>query len=503
MPIPTNQPGQTAPAADGKPPLPQFRHFVDGQFVDSLNGATFDDMNPATDELLATVARGEAQDIDRAVQAAKKSFEEGPWARMPIKARCDKLREIGDRILERREALALAETLDTGKPITESLEGDIPRAAQNFHFFAEAAGQLHEESYTIDPMERHFTSREPLGVVGLITPWNLPLYLATWKVAPALAMGNSVVLKPAEWTPATATMLAEIMQEADLPPGVFNVVHGFGPNAAGEALTRHSEVRAISFTGENATGQAIMKVASETLKKLTFELGGKGATVIFEDADLSQAVPTAVRAAFRNQGQICLAGSRLFVQKSILEQALPEIVAAVQAIRVGDPLLPETRMGSLISREQFEKVLRYVELGKQEGRLLVGGEPISPAEGLGKGYFLQPTVFTNLPNESPICQKEIFGPVLPIIPFETEQDAIDMVNSTRYGLSASVWSRDVNRCHRVSQGIRAGIVWVNCWFARDLRTPFGGMKASGIGREGGRYALEFFSEAKTVAYRYQ
>ena len=500
MPVPINQPEQVRLDT----PVPHLNHFINGAFVPSVQAeATFENRNPATGELLSTVALGQAEDVDRAVQAARSAFEKGYWAKMPVKARSQKLQAISRKILERSEALAHAETLDTGKPITESLEGDIPRAAQNFQFFAEAVAHLHEESYTLDPMERHFITREPLGVAGLITPWNLPLYLATWKVAPALAMGNSVVLKPAEWTPTTANMLAEIIQEVDLPPGVFNVVHGYGHQGAGEALTRHPDVRAISFTGETDTGKAIMKIASESLKKLTFELGGKGATVIFEDADLSQAIPTAVRAAFRNQGQICLAGSRLLIQRSILQQTLPDIIAAVEAIPIGDPLDPATRMGSLISREHLEKVLSYIELGKREGRLLTGGERLTQPEFLKQGFFIQPTVFTDLPNHSRVCHEEIFGPVLPIIPFDTEEEAVDLINSTQYGLSASVWSQDVNRCHRVSQNIRAGVLWINCWFARDLRTPFGGMKASGMGREGGRYALEFFSETKAVTYRYQ
>lgn len=484
-------------------PMDTLRLFIDGQFVDAVAGVTFENINPATGQPVNRVARGEAADIDRAVQSAQTAFDAGIWSGLPMKERCRLLRKLGDLILERLEPLALAETLDTGKPLSESREGDIPRAAQNFHFFAEAASQLHEDCFTVDSMERHFSAREPLGVVGLITPWNLPLYIATWKIAPALVMGNTVVLKPAEWTPTTATLLAEIAREAGIPPGVFNVVHGFGTNGAGEALTRHPGVKAISFTGESVTGKTIMRTAADTLKKLSFELGGKGATVIFEDANIPEAINTAMRAAFRNQGQICLAGSRLFVQRSVWDQVVPELLSKVEAIRVGDPLDPATQMGSLISEEHYAKVSWYIELGRHEGRLLCGGERLTQPETLGQGYFLKPAVFSELPNQSALCQEEIFGPVLPIIPFDTEQEVVDLVNSTAYGLSASIWSQDVNRCHRVSKNIRAGILWVNCWFARDLRTPFGGMKASGMGREGGRYALEFFSEFKTICYRYQ
>ncbi len=417
-----------------------------------------------------------------------------------MRERCAVLRRIGDLILSRKKELAEAETKDTGKPISESLEGDVTRAALNFHFFADYAASQGEDCYTSSPTERHIAIHEPVGVIGLITPWNLPLYLATWKIAPCLAMGNSCILKPAEWTPYTATLLAEIVAEAGLPPGVFNVVHGFGAGAAGEALTRHPLVSRISFTGETSSGKAIMRAASDTLKKLSFELGGKGANLIFADADLEEAIPTAVRAAFRNQGQICLAGSRLFVQRKVYDEVVERMVAAVKKIRVGNPMDPETQMGALISKEHMSKVQEYIEIGKKEGRLLTGGERLKE---LGEGNFLSPAVFTELPNESRFCQEEIFGPALPIIPFDDDAQAIAMTNSTAYGLSASVWSKDVDRCHHVASKLQTGLVWVNTWFARDLRTPFGGQKSSGIGREGGRYSLDFFSELKTICYKYK
>jgi aminomuconate-semialdehyde/2-hydroxymuconate-6-semialdehyde dehydrogenase len=481
-----------------------LNHFINGTFCPSASGETFEDINPATGQRLADVALGGAEEIDQAVQAARQAFESGPWPRMAMAERARYVTHIGDLILAKLDALALAETLDTGKPITESKEGDIPRSAANCHFFADYAATLGETCFSPSPWERHLAVREPLGVAGLITPWNLPLYLATWKIAPALMMGNSVVLKPAEWTPYTATLFAEICQEADLPPGVFNLVHGLGAQSAGEALTRHPGVSALSFTGETTTGKAIMTAAAGTLKKVSFELGGKGASILFNDADLSQALPTAVRAAYRNQGQICLAGSRLFVQAGILEQVTEQLLAAVPAIRVGDPLDPATQMGSLIHPDHLAKVTQYIALAQQEGQWLTGGD--RPAH-LPDGAFLTPGLVAPRPGQtdfaqSRVCQEEIFGPVLPIIPFETEAALIRLVNSTPYGLSASLWSQDVNRCHRVAQQLQAGIVWVNCWFARDLRTPFGGQKASGIGREGGRYSLEFFSEAKTITYRY-
>lgn len=475
-------------------------HFIGGEFKNSRSGASFESINPATGEAHATVALGDSEDVNAAVKAAKEAYRSGPWARMSIKERCAVLRQIGDFILERKAELAAAETLDTGKPISESMEGDIPRSALNFHFFADFAQSLPEDCFTSAENERHITVREPLGVAALITPWNLPLYLATWKIAPCLAMGNSCVLKPAEWTPYTASLFADIARAAGLPPGVFNVVHGFGAEGAGEALTTHPDVKAISFTGETGTGKAIMAAASKTLKKVSFELGGKGASVIFADSDLDEALATATRAAYRNQGQICLAGSRLIVEQSIYKEVVEKLVEKVRAIKVGDPTDPKTEMGALISKEHMDKVLEYIALGKKDGKLLTGGERLT---NLGNGYFIAPALFTDLPYDSRFCQEEIFGPALPIIPFKTEEQAIEMVNSTPYGLSASVWSKDVDRCHRFSSRIRSGLVWVNCWFARDLRTAFGGQKASGVGREGGRWSLEFFCEQKTISYKYK
>jgi aminomuconate-semialdehyde/2-hydroxymuconate-6-semialdehyde dehydrogenase len=475
-------------------------HFIGGEFVPSASGKTFDTTNPATGELIATVSLGTEDDINRAVDSAQRAFESGIWSNLSLKERCQILRRIGDLILSKKAELARAESMDTGKPISETLEGDIPRAALNFHFFANYAENIGEECFSPAHNEMHITAREPLGVCGLITPWNLPLYLSTWKIAPCLAMGNTCVLKPAEWTPYTAFLLAEIVLEAGLPKGVFNVVQGFGANGAGEALTRHPKVKSISFTGETSTGRAIMQAASATLKKVSFELGGKGASIIFADADLSEALPTSVRAAYRNQGEICLAGSRLFVQDSIYKQVVEQVLERVKKIRVGDPLKPETEMGALVSKEHLEKVESYIAQGKKEGKLLTGGNRV---KGLECGNFLEPALFTDLSFDSKFCQEEIFGPALPIIPFKSADDVIAMTNSTPYGLSASVWSSNVETCHQVSRRLQTGLVWVNCWFARDLRTPFGGQKSSGIGREGGRYSLEFFSEAKTISYRYK
>lgn len=475
-----------------------LQHFIGGVYQDSKD--RFETINPATGKAHATVALGTADDIDRAVASAREAFEKGPWPRMSVAERCKVLRRIGDLIMERREELAIAESTDSGKPINESFEGDIPRSAYNFYFFADFAPSYVEETFSSSENERHVAIREPLGVCGLITPWNLPLYLATWKIAPALAMGNCIVLKPAEWTPYTACLLGEIVQAAGLPPGVLNIVQGFGANGAGEALTRHPDVKSISFTGETSTGRAIMQAASATLKKLSFELGGKGANILFADADLDEAIPTAVRAAFRNQGQICLAGSRLFVERKIYNEVVEKMVARVKAIKVGDPLSKDTEMGALVSREHMEKVQSYIEIGKAEGKLMCGGERLTA---LGEGNFLSPAVFTDLSINSRFLQEEIFGPALPIVPFDGEEEAVEFTNSTPYGLSASVWSQDIDRIHRVTKSLKVGMVWVNTWFARDLRTPFGGQKASGMGREGGRYSLEFFSESKTISYKFR
>jgi len=483
-----------------KTSLKSIEHFISGKFQAGSTNETFETINPATGEPHGLVALGTADDIDLAVAAARDAFENGPWPRLSLRERCDVLRKVADLILAKREQFAMAESTDTGKPINESFDGDIPRSAFNFQFFADFAASYVEETFSTSASERHIAVREPLGVCGLITPWNLPLYLATWKIAPALAMGNSIVLKPAEWTPYTAFLLAQVMQEAGLPPGVFNIVQGFGAGGAGEALTRHPDVKSISFTGETSTGRAIMQAASATMKKLSFELGGKGANIIFADADLDDAIATSVRAAFRNQGQICLAGSRLFVERKVYDHVVEKIVERVQKIRVGDPLSKETEMGALISREHMEKVQSYLAIGQAEGQMLCGGERLTA---LGKGNFLSPSVFTGLKIDSRFLQEEIFGPALPILPFDSEEEAISLANATPYGLSASVWSKDIDRLQRASAGIRAGMIWINTWFARDLRTPFGGQKSSGMGREGGRYSLEFFSEAKTISYKYK
>ena len=472
-------------------------HFIGGTFHLAGDAETFLDLAPASDEPLAEVALGGKAAIDAAVQAAQQALN-GPWGRSSAAERARMLRRLAEVTRRYSRELAIIEALDTGKPISETLNGDIPRAAANFDFFADLCAHQPSPSFQSEDGAWHATWREPLGVVGLITPWNLPLYLATWKIAPALAQGNAVILKPAELTPLSAAALGVLATEAGLPPGVLNVVQGFGAGSAGEALVRHPEVRAISFTGETTTGQAIMAAAAPTLKKLSFELGGKGATVIMADADLDRAAATAARAAFRNQGQICLAGSRLLVARSVLGPVLDRLLKATAAIVIGPPLAEATTMGSLICRAHRDKVQSYIDHARGEaGVEIVRGGDV-PAAFRDRGAYLEPTVIMGVAQDSRLIQEEIFGPVLTVQTFADEAEALTLVNGTAYGLSTSIWTRDQSQAMRLARSVRMGLTWVNCWFSRDLHTAFGGMKASGIGREGGQYGLDFFSEFKTI-----
>jgi aminomuconate-semialdehyde/2-hydroxymuconate-6-semialdehyde dehydrogenase len=473
--------------------------FIGGRWEKAVSGRTFDSFNPATGEKLATIQEAAPEDVDRAVRAARRAFAEGPWPRMAVAERSRILNRIAEIILQRKEELARLETLDTGKSIRESLEVDIPRAAHNFQFFADFIKHSASECFPLDDRALSYVVRQPVGVAALITPWNLPLYLTTWKVAPCLAAGNTCVVKPAELTPLTAARLAEIGQEAGLPPGVLNVIQGFGPEAAGEALTRHPDVNLISFTGETTTGRAIMAAAAPTLKRLSFELGGKGAAILFADANLDEALPIAQRAAFQNQGEVCLAGSRLLVERSIFDEVLERMTAAAKNIRLGDPLDPATEMGSLISEEHWQKVSGYVELARREGAQILCGGGRPPH--LARGNFFLPTVIAGLQPNSRVCREEIFGPVVTVLPFRTDEEAVAIANDTPYGLSAVVCTSNLQRAHHVAGQLECGTVWINCWLLRDLRAPFGGFKNSGMGREGGQYSLDFFTEAKTVCVK--
>lgn len=471
--------------------------FIDGEWREGEGKKTFPTFNPATEEKITEVAIAEKADVELAVAAARRAFDKGEWSGRTLHERAVVVRKLGDLILENKEELARLESLDTGKPIRESLEGDIPRAAANFHFFADFT--LKETSLLFkNPAETHLAFREPLGVVALITPWNPPLYLETWKLAPALMMGNSIVLKPSEMTPLTATFFAGLTEKAGLPKGVVNVIHGFGEKAAGEYLCSHPGIDAISFTGETSTGRAIMKTASVGPTRVSFELGGKGASVVFADADFDLAVAETVRAAFRNQGEICLACPRVFVEKSLYPRFVYEFAKKASEIKVGDPMDPTTQMGALIGKEHFEKVTGYIAKVEAPAKILTGGKRPPQCE---RGYFLEPTVITGLSLDHPISREEVFGPVVSLYPFVTEDEALKGINGTPYGLSASIWTASEERAHRMSRGIHAGLVWINCWFVRDLRVPFGGQKRSGVGREGGTHSLDFFSEWKSVCIK--
>ncbi len=478
----------------------KIQQFIDGAFVEPASGKYFDDVDPATGVAYALVPDGDAADVDRAVAAAKAAFP--AWSQMPVTERSRILLAIADAIEKEADELARIESIDNGKPVTLARGSDIPRAILNFRFFATAILHISSELHVADTPAINYTLRRPLGVVACISPWNLPLYLLTWKVAPALAAGNTVVAKPSEITPMTAFHLARIVKTAGLPPGVLNIIHGVGPKI-GPPLTGHKDVKAVSFTGGTATGASIASVVAPTFKKLSLELGGKNPNVIFADADMDEAVKTTLRSSFQNQGQICLCGSRILVEKSAYEPFLERFVAAAQTLRQGDPLDPATEQGAVVSKQHFEKIMGHIELAKTEGGTIqCGGRAVSPDDPRCKnGYFIQPTVITGLPMNCRTNQEEIFGPVATVTPFETEDDAVALANATTYGLSASVWTQNLARGHRVADRIEAGTVWVNCWMVRDLRVPFGGVKGSGMGREGGDDSMRFFTEPKNVCVK--
>ena len=490
----------------------QVLNFIAGRFEAPSCGAWLDDVEPATGEAYARLPDSDERDVERAVEAARGVLPE--WSRVPAGERGRILSRVADLIERDLESLARAESIDAGKPIRLARTMDIPRAAANFRFFAGAVQQWSSQSHRMElPGESgrsiaalNYTLRQAVGVAGLISPWNLPLYLLTWKIAPAIACGNTCVCKPSELTPMTAHLLCSLLNEAGLPPGVVNMVHGTGARA-GAALVAHREIRAISFTGGTATGAAIAGVTAPMFKKLSLELGGKNATLIFDDVDLDAIMGQIVRASFTNQGQVCLCGSRIFVARAIYERFLSRFVAAVDALKLGDPLDEATEQGALISATHLEKVRSYVRLGVQEGGVIANAGTArgaaSVAERCSRGFFHAPVVFTNLDPSCRTQQEEIFGPVVSVTPFDSEEQALAWANSTRYGLSASVWTNDLARAHRVAERLDAGTVWVNCWLVRDLRVPFGGVKDSGVGREGGEDAMRFFTESKNVCVKFQ
>jgi aminomuconate-semialdehyde/2-hydroxymuconate-6-semialdehyde dehydrogenase len=476
--------------------MEKLMNYVDGVYCPPINEQYFDNINPATGEVYCLIPDSDEKDLALAVSAAEKAFP--IWSNMPAEERSKILVRFSEGIEKRMEKFVAAESKDNGKPITLARHVDIPRAVSNFHFFASAIIHFSSESHYMEGVGINYTTRKPIGIVACISPWNLPLYLFSWKIAPALAAGNCVIAKPSEITPYTATMLGEIATEAGLPPGVLNILNGTGAKI-GDAMVRHPKISAISFTGGTATGEHIARTAAPMFKKLSLELGGKNPTIIFDDCDFDDALKTTIRSSFANQGQICLCGSRIFVQKGIYEKFKEAFVAKVSSSKVSFPEDPKANLGAIVSESHLTKILTYIDLAKSEGgKLLTGGNRVYLPAPHDKGFYLEPTIFESLPYDCKTNQEEIFGPVVTIMPFETEEEVLMMANSTKYGLASSVWTTNVKKAHRMADQLNMGIVWVNAWLIRDLRTPFGGMKASGVGREGGLEALRFFTEPKNI-----
>jgi len=477
--------------------FPRIKNFIHGQFVEPVGGKYLDNIEPATGKAYSQVADSGKEDVDLAVVAAEKAFAD--WSKKPAAERSKILLRIADLIERDLEKLARAESIDTGKPLSLARSLDIPRAASNFRFFATAILHTENEAHVTDGVAFNYTLRQPRGIAGLISPWNLPLYLLSWKIAPAIAVGNTAIAKPSELTPMTAYLLCEIAQEAGLPNGVLNVVHGAGPNV-GAAITAHPKIGTISFTGGTVTGKKVAEAAAPMFKKVSLELGGKNPNIVFADADLDAAIAGSVRSSFANQGQICLCGSRVFVERSAYRDFVDRFIDKAAQLKIGDPLDEKTEQGAIVNKAQLDKVKYYVDLAQKEGGVtaLGGKTPEPPNDRCRDGYFFPPTVIVDLPVACRTNREEIFGPVVTITPFDNEEEVIGYANDTDYGLASSVWTQNLNRAHRVAEKIHTGTVWVNCWLVRDLRVPFGGMKASGVGREGGAEALRFFTEPKNV-----
>ncbi|GAB1408707.1 aldehyde dehydrogenase [Thermomonas brevis] len=491
-------------AAAAHSALPVIHHFIDGKPVGSER-PLFANHDPATGEVTCLVSEADRTTVDLAVQAAKRALK-GPWAKFTDRERADILRKLAQGIRDRFDEFLAAEMRDTGKPYELASHLDIPRGAANFEIFADQIAAVATESFrTATPDGRgalNYGMRTPRGVIAVICPWNLPLLLMTWKVAPALAFGNTVVVKPSEDTPSTTALLGEVMCDAGVPDGVFNVVHGFGPDSAGQYLTEHPDVNAITFTGETRTGTAIMQAAAVGVRPVSFELGGKNAGIVFADCDLDAAVAGIARSAFLNSGQVCLGTERVYVERPIFDEFARRLKLAAEALQPGDPNDHATRFGPLISAQHRDKVLSYYERAKADGATVVtgGGVPELPAA-LSGGYWVQPTIWTGLPETSKVITEEIFGPCCHLAPFDREDEAIERANASPYGLATTIWTQDVTRAHRVTAAIEVGVAWVNCWFLRDLRTAFGGAKQSGIGREGGVHGLEFYTELRNVCIK--
>jgi aminomuconate-semialdehyde/2-hydroxymuconate-6-semialdehyde dehydrogenase len=476
--------------------MEKLQNFVNGVYCPPVSAKYFDNFEPATGEVYSLIPDSDTQDVDAAVDAAEKAFP--IWSGMSLEERSKILVRLSEGIENRMDEFVEAESRDNGKPMSLAAHVDIPRAVSNFHFFATAILHFASESHYMEGVGVNYTTRKPIGVVGCISPWNLPLYLFSWKIAPALAAGNCVIAKPSEVTPYTAYLLGKVAQEAGLPPGVLNILHGTGEQV-GDAIVKHPKIKAISFTGGTKTGEYIARTAGPMFKKLSLELGGKNANIIFADCDFEDMLNTTIRSSFANQGQICLCGSRIFIERPLYEKFKQAFVEKVSRSKVSFPMDPAAKLGAVVSKSHMEKVLSYIELAKEEGGVvLTGGHRVYLEAPYENGYYIAPTIIEGLAYTCRTNQEEIFGPVVTITPFDSEEEALMMANSTEYGLAGTLWTSNLKRAHRVADNLHAGIVWVNAWLVRDLRTPFGGVKSSGVGREGGWEALRFFTEAKNI-----
>jgi aminomuconate-semialdehyde/2-hydroxymuconate-6-semialdehyde dehydrogenase len=480
--------------------MQKLQNFINGSYQNPVSNEFIDNFEPATGKVYSLIPDSDERDVEAAVEAAEKAFP--VWSKMSVEERSKILVRLSEGIERRMDEFVQAESKDNGKPLTLAAHVDIPRAVSNFHFFATAIIHFSSESHYMEGMGLNYTLRKPMGIVGCISPWNLPLYLFSWKIAPALAAGNCVVAKPSEITPYTAFLLGEVAKEAGLPDGVLNILHGLG-HKVGDAIVKHPKIKAISFTGGTKTGEYIARTAAPMFKKLSLELGGKNPVVIFADCDYDEMLKTTIRSSFANQGQICLCGSRILVERSIYDKFKKDFVEKTAKSIVSNPEDPKANLGAVVSKPHMEKILSYIELAKEEGgTVLTGGERVILAAPYEEGYYLRPTIIEGLQYNCRTNQEEIFGPVVTIAPFDTEEEALQMANSTQYGLQTTLWTSDLQRAHRFSDHAQSGIVWVNSWLVRDLRTPFGGVKASGVGREGGLEALRFFTEPKNIFIKY-
>lgn len=485
--------------------MTEFKHFIDGAFVESASGKSFENRRPHDGELAGLVAEGGKAEVDAAVRAARSALD-GPWQKLSNDDRSDLMRAVADGITKRFDDFVAAEMADTGQPKSMMAHAFIPRGAANFKVFADVIKNVSTESFRTPTPDGagalNYSIRKPKGVIGVICPWNSPLLLMTWKVAPALACGNTVVVKPSEETPGTATLLGEVMNDVGVPKGVYNVVHGFGLDSAGAFLTEHPGVDAITFTGETRTGTVIMKAAAEGLRDVSFEMGGKNSAIIFADADIDQVLDGCMRSVFLNTGQVCLGTERIYVERPLFDRFVAALVERAKALKPGDPTDGATNFGPLISREHQQKVLGYYDRARDAGATVWTGGGVPPLEGaLARGNWVEPTVWTGLADDHPVIQEEIFGPCCHVRPFDSEAEVVALANDTQYGLATSIWTRDLSRAHRMAAAIDVGITWVNCWFLRDLKTPFGGSKQSGIGREGGIHSLEFYTELRNICIK--